>query len=319
MRESNYETEDYFLPPSFSISKKIDVAAINGIHPHCKQQVIDFFKSNDFRKNEDFKPKNDRVYDRAIRFEKVGASNYATEVYFFHTIKENSVYGFLKLTIHDPDKKLLIMIDKFFREQHMVAKVTMVELAFDLFTDDVVGLYEWINNHLLLKYLKKPFDTDYATSTYTGNPRKTKTKAIRVYMRPIAGPKTYVRIELVLKKNVIRSKRIDVTLRNIDKLKLADYFDFRVLDERAIVKHLIWNNRKQIAGMERRRKGSGGLLRRMIKEGLIYGTFSKDTLMKKIKYLKSDVSQYHRFLLPLPEMTSLFMQNNKSYLPAGEV
>ena len=303
-KSNNYITKVYFPPPQFNMIKSIDKISINNIHPKNTQNIFNFLEDNGFKMAALFKLKKG-IYKKKRTYE-IEKSPFPVDI--FYDIKELQWYNFLKLTIHDPDKQILTMFDSFFRDHYISPKVTEVELTFDLFTEDAVGLREWFNQHLFMKYNRMDFDSGYITTFYLGNIRETKSKGIRVYLKPKKGQKKYVRFELVLKRNVIRSLGLENTLSNIDSLDLNRFFDFKMLDENKIINHVLWKNRNQIARLEKRRKGSGSLLERQIMENFIYGSFRQEELKEKIKMLKGDVSQCNRFLLSLDDFNAEFLK-----------
>ncbi|MFH1080485.1 MAG: hypothetical protein V1766_09540 [Pseudomonadota bacterium] len=304
---NNYIKKVYFPIPQFSISKHIDFLSVNNIYPEYKNEIFDFLKDNGFQIVSDLKLENGNyVNKRTYRTE--------TNVYFidiFYDIKKLEGFPSLLIKIHDPDKQILSLFDSFFRDHEIVPKVSQVELTFDLFTNDIVRLYEFLQSHLFLKYSRAYLPIEYATTFYLGDLRLTKSKGMRVYLRPTEGSKEYVRIELLLKRELIRRLRLENTLSSVDSIDLQHFFDFRRLDDKAILDCITKKSKCHIERLEKRRKGSGGLLKRLIRD--IFNDFfsGQETLMEKVNALKLQknlVPQHNQFLKPLDDFNDKFFQ-----------
>lgn len=227
------------------------------------------------------------------------------------------------LKIHDLNRELLSSLDSFFRYHGIMPKVSEIELTFDFFTADILGLYKFLKAHLFQKHSRTKFDNiEYHTTFYTDDRRKTKTKAGIVYLRPKIGKKEYVRMEFVLKRPLIRRLGLELTLRNIDSLRIDRFFTFIYLNKLRIFNYLVWKHRQQIKEAEERRKGSGSLLKFHILSYLSGMVDEEETLMSNVWELKSEkelVPNYSRFLEPLHDVNRVFFEkaSNQKFIPDG--
>jgi hypothetical protein len=305
--DNNYITNVYFPIPQFSISKHIDLVSFKNIYPAHKQEIFDFLVDNGFKIVSDLMlEKGNYLKKRTYRTE--------AKVYFidiFYEFRGEVVFPSLLLNIHDPDKWILSLLDSFFRDHEIVPNVSKVELTCDLFTDDVVLLYEFLQSHLFLKYNRSCL-LGYATTFYLGNPRTSRSKGMRVYLKPIEGSKEYVRIELVLKRELIRNRlRLDNILSSVESIDLQQFFDFRRLDEKAISDYIVKKSKDHIGRLEKRKKSSGDLLKRLIWDISNNIFYDQNTLMEKVNALKLEkdmVHQHNRFLKPLDDFNDKFFQ-----------
>lgn len=334
---NNYISKFYFSKDDISISKSIDVITLSHIHPKYENIIHSFLEDNGF-----FVFSVKKLLKGYFQMKrKYKHKQDIASVEILYDLKD-SFRGFptLLLTIHDLSKELLSLLDGFFRDHGLLPKVSKIELTMDLFAEDIWGLFEFLQSNLHLKYGRTVLGEKYFTTIYLNNIRGSLSKGMEVYLRPKKGPKKYVRMEITLKRQLIKHLGLELTLKNIDSLNLQRFFDFRLLDEKSLLRHLIWKSRFQIGKMELSRKGSGNLVKRLIHDYL-YGTIryddekptdvkkkpkiivglNEEELMRKLMGLKQKkdmVDQYNRFLKPLDDLTDNFFQmlSQGSFIPS---
>jgi hypothetical protein len=316
---NNYINKIYFSLDDVSISKSIDFITLSNIHPDYEKTIYDFLEKNGFIVVSDNKLlKGNFHMKRTYRHDHDIAS-----VEILHDLKDSFCgYPTLLLSVHDLNKELLSSLDSFFKHHGLLPKVSQIELTMDLLTDDIVGLYEFLQSHLFMKNGRTILEKEYMTTFYLNNIRKSKSKGMKVYLNPKKGPKKSVRMEITLKRQLIKRLGLDITLNNVDSLDLKRFFDFRLLDDKSLLRHLIWQSRFHIERLEKKRTGRGNLVKRLIHDYLHTIIFGHEKeLMRKTRGLKLEkdmVRQYNRFLKPLNDFNDSFfkMLSQSSFIPS---
>lgn len=323
LARSNYIKKVYFSVPDFSIKKSIDFITVSINYPDHAKKIYGFLEANGFECSSDLK-----LEESKYSMKRTYKSNHdIASVEIFHDLKDpdNNCYcPPILLKIHDPNRELLNRMDSFFKHLKISPKVSMLELTFDLFPNDkadIVNLYEFLQSHLFLKYGRKINTKKYVTTFYTNNIRHSKAKGMRVYLKPEKNvPKEFVRMELILKRELIKHLGLDITLTNIDSLTLQRFFTFKFINTQAICDYLVWKSRWHIQRMEKRRKGSGNLLKRLIDDFSNNIYCRQVTLMEKVHSLKLQrdmVPQHNRFLITLDDFSKQFFNraSMESFVP----
>lgn len=298
----------YLFIPDYSISKKLDYITLSIYNDQHVKQIYSFLESNSFKLVSDLKL-NRGNYDmkRTYRSDTDIAS-----VEIIHGLKNPLPrYPSLLIKIHDPNEEFLSLLDSFFKYHAIEVNVSLIEFTFDFKTDDPIELFDFLKSHLFLKNIRtKPY-SQYSSTFYTNNIRQS-SKGMRVYLKTLKGDdKQVVRLELVLKRSIIKRLGLEFPLSNIDTVDLSKFFSFNFIDEERINKYLCWKHRKQIAEVEMRRKRfGGGIIKRIIYNGLRGTIGREESLMEKVGMLKSKeiVPNYSRFLEPLDGFNSDFFE-----------
>ena len=140
------------------------------------------------------------------------------------TSKENPFLPIL-MKIEKPNLKLLNFIHNFAVSNKIQYKISFMELTFDFFSkniDTLDAMYSMLVQHVYLQWAGKSFEHDYETTTYIGNPRKTMSKAIRIYKKEFedSNKKDRARLELILKRRLLKRQNIE----SITDLKKDVYY-----------------------------------------------------------------------------------------------
>jgi hypothetical protein len=312
---NNYINLIYSSLPTFTISKSIDVIKLSIMYPDIQGVISNFLEDIGFKKISTRKlPKGNYVIKQTYKSD----TDTPTVEIMYGT---KACYLPVLVNIHDVNMGLLTSLDAFFRDQRIISKVSEVELAFDFDTADIYTLYTFLKSHLFQKYCGKELEiVEYSTTFYTDNIWKTQSKGMRVYLRPKEGKKEYVRMELVLKRKLIKRLGLELTLRNIDSLNLDRFFTFKFLNKERISNYLLWQNKQQIKEAEERRKGFGGLMKCHIRSYLSCLVDEEETLMSNVWTLKSEkgiVPNYSRFLEPLHVVNRDFIEkaSDRKFIP----
>lgn len=231
--------------PLFSMRKSVDFVKLTGVYGQYKDSLHEHLIANGFG----FKPagggklpgtkdkKRDKYSNGMVRI----------KVFYKEKLKPNPFeYDYaLRLKIYDPDRVTLNILDAFFMRHALYPTVSVLELTHDLYTDDVIGLFEFLRAHTYQKCARNWFPNNYQTSFYTNDVRNS-SKGCRCYLEKDTRKPRYVRLEFVLRRRGIKTFGIEWPLENLDSLDLSNTFKFMNLDIDALRNHLIWRSRYEI-------------------------------------------------------------------------
>lgn len=239
----------------------------------------------------------------------------------------NNVPAFL-ITVHDPTQELINLLSSSCVYLGINLKVSKIELAYDFYSktgESRTKLFDFLKTHLLLKHSRSKPSEKYST-TYYANNLKRSSKGLKVYLRKDHFNKRIVRLELTLKRTLLKKLRIDPSLKAIDSVNPFDFFLFMSVDDNGLINHLKWKSRRKHKNDVSRNKFlHHELLERHVENYvcgfLLTGFETTDkkckkrnievtSLMGKVHNLKSKsgVKNYIRFLSPHKTFTQIFIK-----------
>jgi hypothetical protein len=246
------------------------------------------------------------------------------EVIQFHELK----HGYCRLpaflvTVHDPTQEIINLLSSSCVSHGIKLTVSKIELAYDFYdlsSRDRIILYDFLKSHLLLKHSRSKPSEKYLT-TYYANQIKYSSKGLKVYLRPDHRNKRIVRLELTLKRPLLRKLRIDPLLKTIDSVNPLDFFLFMSVDENKLLDHLKWKSRRRHKNDVSRNKFLHDELLERHVENYVHGFLLEAfPLMGKIVNLKSEsgIVNYSRFLVPHKDFTQMFIEKTRhqGFLPS---
>ena len=244
----------------------IDKVSI-GIFCH-KDTVISFLKERfkvlpDIRmsQKDNSNPSNTKVFKRIKKF--------SNGVDLFYD-RKNKSFGYVncRLFLHDPTPEILTFIHdkltsirKKFTSIHVSNySLTEVEYAFDFYTIHSEFLCRILWENIAVPNSRfKPFQIK--DTRYFNNPRRTQTKAIRIYPKKDSDGNSFARVEFVIKRRRVKALSLNLKLEIIDKkFNWRKYLFFSALDKRKLNKHFYRIDKTLFNDIEQRRKGFGNLI-----------------------------------------------------------
>lgn len=227
-------------------------------------------------------------------------------------------YGYCRLpafliTVHDPNQEIINLLSSSCVNRGIKLMVSKIELAYDFYNKtggSRIELYDFLKNHLLLKHSSSKPSENYST-TYYANQLKRSSKGLKVYLRPDHFNKRLVRLELTLKRQLLRKLKIDPSLKTIDAVNPYRFFSFMSVDEDKLVDHLKWKSRRIHNNSTSRNKLLHDELIDRHVENYVHGLLlAPFPLMGKIVQLKSEygITNYSRFLVPNEDFTQMFIR-----------
>ena len=292
----------YFPIPKFSIKKKVDFVTLSNIHPKYERLLYSFLESSGFKVSSDHKMIKGH-YDMKRTY-KNECSEMSVEI--MHGFKSSFIYRpTLLVKIHDPNSRYLSFLDSFFKYHQISPIVSSIELTFDFLTDDKCALYENLKFYLFLKNSRTWAYNKYIY-TYYANQIRRSTKGMRLYWKDVKKP---VRLELVLKKHIIRKVGLEFPLDKLDSLDLKQYFSFMYLNVDRINNYLVSKAVRNIDEKNRKRKEYVDLLISHISTTAGFLFPDDDPLMRQIDSLKTKkkyLPNYSRFIEPFDDLNEKF-------------
>jgi hypothetical protein len=317
----------YSSIPNFSITKKLDVIQISIFRDDYTNLLYDFLEANRFKTISDDKlPKG--IYDMMRTYrsdDDIASLEIKHGLRYF--LKNRSCFPSLLIRIHDAHREIQSLLDSFFKYHSIDVKVSEIEMTCDFYTDYRYKLLEFLKSHLFLKNVRVKPNSDYTTTFYTHDSTdgkgKLASKRMKIYLKELElNGKKVVRMELTIKRNVIKNLGLEFPLSNIDSIDLSKFFSFKVVNEQKLTDYICRKNKKLIEDVEKKKiKGFGGdLVKAHLDSWIRNAVLGEDSLLGNVYSLKSEKNtfpNYSRFLEPLEEINSDFFKrvSVNSFIP----
>ena len=196
--------------PKFTLKPSMDyiVLSIQRIDFHSLKNIIS--KNSNFIQTNHYKL--DYLYDFSMEYQ---MPKYNDKVLRLLISKENPFLPIL-MKIEEPTIEILNFIHNFGVLNNIQYKISSMELTFDFVTPDksiesIMEMYSFLVQHVYLKWAGKLFYNDYETTTYIGNCRLTRSKAVRIYVKENEhGVKEKSRLELILKRKILKRYNVEL-------------------------------------------------------------------------------------------------------------
>jgi hypothetical protein len=221
------------------------------------------------------------------------------------------------VAVHDPTEELINFLSASCVYNNINLKVSKIELTYDFYNlsgHERIVLFDFLKSHLVLKGSRSKPSERYLTTFYA-NELKRSSKGLKVYLRPDFRNKRIVRLELTLKRQILKKLKITPSLKTIDSVNPFDYFLFMSVDENKLIDHLKWKSRKTHKSDNSRNQYYRDELVERHVENYVYGFLLESfSLMGKIVNLKSKesgVKGYSRFLVPHKDFTQMFTEKTE--------
>lgn len=302
-----------FIKDNFYINKHIDLVkySVNGIYkPEAIYKII---QSIGYKQLINYKIEDDSYIFKATY---VHEDDLAI-IDIFYELKSKKLYlPPIKIVIHDPNQELIdFLYSSCAYNDDIELKVSEIELAYDFFTDDRIGLIDFLKSCLFLKGAKTPPSGDMFKETFYANDLRKSNKGLKIYIKD----QRFVRLELTLKRNILRILKIQPSLKTIDSIDPLKYFTFMSLNKNDLLNHEKWEAKRadKSNGIVRSIRGDQLLERHaesyvdevLLAPSSLMGKILEMKRMKKKKKLKN---YYSRFLIPLEDVKNKFIKLTQS-------
>ena len=309
----------YFSHPACTIRKSIDyltlsVAIRQIIHKDFIDQAVinderffhAFLISNGYKRTKHVKLDEKEIYEFVDIYFR-SSDNNSVEIKY----RPKSYYlPLLLIKIHDPDIGIINLFHSVLQENHIPFKLNDLELRFDFYADNTIKMREFLKQHLFLRYQRSPSSSK--KSTYYLNENRIDSKGMKIYSRP---EWNFAKMELRLRKPMLKKLNITFPLQTIDDLDLSRFFSFMNLDAEKLYQHLRWCNRAQYKMLVKRKRSFTDLLDQTIRSRLnavlIDDHGDSAYLMNGVEAIKAKsngIRNYSRFLKSMSDFNSKFFR-----------
>jgi len=225
---------------------------------------------------------------------------------------EESFLPPVRLYLRHPNQKLISIISEIIQRYGIQVVTSVVEVTFDFYGKNRHDLIGFIQSHLFVRYQKSP--PSFFKTTFYPEDCRSPVKGMRQYKKTDDDGMPLVRLELVLKRRVLRRLKLEFPLSNIDEVNWLRFFNFRQLDIKGLRDYLVWLQRERItAEAKKPRKWKGSLIACHVDYSVsVLSDFQ--SLVGKVRYIKKilQVRDYQRFLNPLDQINEEFMRMVKA-------
>lgn len=319
----NYNDIFYFSIPEFIIKTKIDLLKISIQNQDVKDLIYDFLVSNGFESIHHYKlDKINYAYNWQL---KNLTTNTLVEMIYGKDEDDYFLPGLI-VKIHDLDEEFWQSLGMVFKEFDVNPNLSYLELAFDFHSNERRKVQRFLVDHLFMKYqrIAKPkknqktkpkknqtVKSKWCKTTFYYNPRKFG-KNLTVYLKEEND--LVVRMELRLRRRILKRMNIQFPLSDIDSLQFHNFFSFMEINIEKLRKYLIWCERERIKEINRRRPGYGNLVIQQIDSWMSSILDDSRSLREKVEALKSDkgVPNYSRFLRSIDWFNKEFLKQVSS-------
>jgi len=204
-----YNHNDIFYFPHFSLRKHIDRVTYTCKYQRSVSLISEILKDAGFRRVSKNKlDKGNYIFVDTYR----NSDDISTVLVFYDLVPEKYRLPPLTFTVHDPNKELIDRIASSFAKQEMQLSVSDIELAFDFYTSSTRErreLYKFMKKHVFFKSSQSNPDEDSYWNTFYLNQKKESNKGEIVYLRDDFNGKKIVRLELLLKRKILKNSALD--------------------------------------------------------------------------------------------------------------
>jgi hypothetical protein len=138
----------------------------------------------------------------------------------------------LRLIIHDPSQSVCDILNDIFLQFNIKNKVSLLELAFDCFTENEPDKLEYFLQWYCVQTRQKKHSFRYENTKYSTQSKCI--KFVKIYRKPAMDFSIYkcVRLELTLKRAKIRELGIFFPFLHIDIGNVRNFFSFQEINQR---------------------------------------------------------------------------------------
>ena len=223
------------------------------------------------------------------------------------------------MTIHEPNWVQINFIDSIYNFLNITPTLSLAEMAFDFYSNDIIAVDSFLKQHLYLKHQYRPAmrvgDTIYTTNV------RTSSKGTRTYIKEI-NSQDVCHFELELHRNVLRRNGVVFPELAFNELDLRRFFGFRSLQKDKVTWQLIKSNYEDDTHIRSLRDLPGGSSSLWLHQinSLLRTEHHDATLMEMKDKIKNELPcPFSRVLNPLHDVEEDFFYKvaQQSFIPLG--
>lgn len=286
--------------PYFSIFKHVHVVKFSFFDSIGKDYIISMLDSLGFKRTSKLKLIKGNYWMRS-HYEK---GIMVVDV-LYQLKPDRGAFPSSLVEVHNPTHEFIDAMVSVCKYNGLKGKVSKIELAFDFYTNDIWDMFAFLRSCVFMKK-QRSHSNEYYFTTFYANDIRRQSKGLKVYHKK---GRKFVRLELTLKRSVIKTLDIDMSLSAVESIDPFEYFTFMKLDKEWLREFVIWQNRAEIACLEKESRFGAALCYCHIDSWLSSWPLEPESLMGKIDVLKSEnngISNYTRFLSPLDDFIERF-------------
>lgn len=230
--ESFKEYHNYIYQNNFANTPITPILSIDYIKIHYKQSMLQFDKAKNL-------PSNFIILPRSTRnkyFCQVPIKDNIYELEITHLYKNKLLTGTTLLLRH-PSFEFINIIEGFCGSGYTL---NSVEYSLDISCENIAEVFRLIKLTSYLSWAGKSFDSDYRSTIYLNDNRKSSAKAAKTYLKDIDG-EAKIRLEVILKRRVFDRMNINTMIEAcaVPAEEVFKYWKFQVFNYRLFLNNLI--------------------------------------------------------------------------------
>lgn len=245
--ESFKEYHNYIYQNNFANTPITPVLSIDYIKIHYKQSILQYDKAKNLQSNFIILPrsKGNKYFCQAP----INGSVYELEI--THLYKNKLLTGTTLLLRH-PSIDFINLIEGFCGTGYTI---NSVEYSLDISCTNVGEIFRLIKLTSYLSWAGKSFDSDYRSTIYLNDNRKSSAKAAKSYLKEING-EAKIRLEVILKRRVFDRMKISTMIDAcaVPAEEVFKYWKFQAFDYRLFLNNLIGSKSQSLKPEEIKEK-----------------------------------------------------------------
>lgn len=240
--ENFKEYHNYIYQNNFASTPITPVLSIDYIKIHYKQSILQYDKAKNLPSNFIILPRS--MGNKYFCQAPINGNVYELEI--THLYKNKLLTG-TTLRLRHPSIDFINLIESFCGLGYTI---NSVEYSLDISCDNIAEIFRFIKLTSYLSWAGKSFDSDYRSSIYLNDNRKSSAKAAKTYLKKI-DEEAKIRLEVILKKRIFDKMKI-MTMQEaclVPAEEVFKYWRFQVFNYRLFLNNLI-DSKSQALGHE---------------------------------------------------------------------
>jgi hypothetical protein len=309
-RRANNNSDNFHFS-DYSLITSLDYIILNIFDPN--DAYILFEVIDDYG----FKVVSDQIINKGNYDRKRIYRNNDLSVEFLYKLKSDySSLPPIRLYLRHPNQELILIISEIINNHRIEANTSVVEVSFDFYGKHLYNLMDFFHSHLFVRY-QKSIPRRFKTTSYPEDCRS-KVKGMRIYWKTDDGDRRFLRVELVLKRRVLKRMGLEFPLANIDEVNWLRFFNFQQLDVEALREYFIWLQREEIVEEAKKpKRGKGSFIVCHVDSAI--DVLEEMSLVERVRFIRKSLHgrNYYRFLKPLDRINDQFIEmvTEKRFIP----
>lgn len=245
--ESFKEYHNYIYQNNFAYTPITPILSIDYIKIHYKQSVLQYDKAKNLPSNFIIHPWSSR--NKFFCQAPINGNVYELEI--THQYNKKLLTG-TTIILRHPTLELIQIIESLCGAGYTI---NSVEYSLDILCANIAKLFRLIRLTSCLLWAGKSFDSDYRTTLYLNDNRKSSSKAGKTYLKEIDS-EANIRLEVILKRRVLVNMQINTMDEacTVPAEIVFKYWRFLVFNYRLFLNNMINSKRQSFSTQEIKEK-----------------------------------------------------------------